>query len=259
MCIKRYLEECLIIDITLKYQRTIITVVCFLFQPDLTSTWLNLHAGSFFEQLFGLYGFWKSLLILIISLYYPFWFCMNMMTLIVLNLFVMQSSLSSKLKTEASIIAITKDDSFSSTNSFVLLKNRDISITCSLWRWSHECKQKICRRNEHWHEQWWQGNVAWQFFAVVVLILWISMCKPTLFSACVAIIWKYLIFFFFRKNPIVDGLQKICIECSLFIACEWSVKIRGGDSAPQKNESLFSLYWDYWLLFDLFNQLFRHS
>lgn len=51
-----------------------------------------------------------SLLILIIALCYPFCFCMNMIALIALHLFVMQSSQSSKLKTEASIIATTKDD-----------------------------------------------------------------------------------------------------------------------------------------------------
>lgn len=81
----------------LKNQRTIVIVVCFLFQPDLTSAWLNLDSGSFLEQLFGLYDFWKSFLILIIALYYPFWFCMNT-TLIELSLFVMQKAQSRRRK-----------------------------------------------------------------------------------------------------------------------------------------------------------------
>lgn len=138
MCFRRYLEECLVIDMALKYQRTIVMVVCFLFQPDLTSAWLNLDSGSFLEQLFGLYDFWKSFLILIIALYYPFWFCMNTTTLIELSLFVMQSSLSSKWKTE--VLLLQQKMTPFSPLTLVLLKNRAISVICSLWRWSHECE-----------------------------------------------------------------------------------------------------------------------
>lgn len=45
---------------------------------------------------------------------------------------MMQSSASSKLKSEASIIITIKDGSFSSTASFVLLKIKAISVFCSL-------------------------------------------------------------------------------------------------------------------------------
>lgn len=57
-----------------------------------------------------------------------------MMTLIALRLLVMQDSVSSKSKSEASIVTTTKDGSFFSTNSFVLLKIKTISVMCSLRR-----------------------------------------------------------------------------------------------------------------------------
>lgn len=97
-------------------------------------------------------------------------------------------------------------------------------MICSLGRLSHECEQKICGRNEHCHEQEWQGNVSWQIFAIIVLLFVDKYVQISVFYMCDHYLEVFDFFFFLRKNQIVDGQQKIHIECSLFMACEWSVK-----------------------------------